>query len=100
MQKLNSSWRCSNQFLNQEPGSNAAIKDFAKQKGFSGLLMDKINVNGSDASPVYTYLKVPLLDHESNAALSVFVIVMGTLASSLRHQAGYFAAGVKIACKA
>ena len=49
---------CSNQFLNQEPGSNAAIKDFAQQKGFSGLLMDKIDVNGSQASPVYTYLKV------------------------------------------
>jgi len=47
-----------NQFLNQEPGSNAAIKDFAQQKGFSGLLMDKIDVNGSQASPVYTYLKV------------------------------------------
>lgn len=49
---------CSNQFLFQEPGSNAEIKDFAKNKGFKGLLMDKIDVNGSQASPVYAYLKV------------------------------------------
>lgn len=46
-----------NQFLFQEPGSNAEIKDFAKNKGFKGLLMDKIDVNGSQASPVYAYLK-------------------------------------------
>ena len=27
-------------------------------QGFEGMLMDKINVNGKDASPVYNYLKV------------------------------------------
>ena len=52
---------CSNQFLNQEPGSNDVIKQFAQEKGFKGFLMDKIDVNGSEASPVYTYLKVLLL---------------------------------------
>ncbi|KAL0042889.1 hypothetical protein WJX79_002809 [Trebouxia sp. C0005] len=46
-----------NQFLNQEPGSNDNIKQFAQNKGFKGFLMDKIDVNGSEASPVYTYLK-------------------------------------------
>ena len=51
---------CSNQFLNQEPGSNDNIKQFAQNKGFKGFLMDKIDVNGSEASPVYTYLKVGL----------------------------------------
>lgn len=51
---------CSNQFLNQEPGSNDVIKQFAQNKGFKGLLMDKIDVNGSEASPIYTYLKVGL----------------------------------------
>ncbi len=51
---------CSNQFLNQEPGSNGVIKQFAQDKGFKGFLMDKIDVNGSEASPVYTYLKVVL----------------------------------------
>lgn len=49
---------CSNQFLNQEPGDNAAIRDFAEQRKFTGLLMDKIDVNGSEASPVYNFLKV------------------------------------------
>ena len=49
---------CSNQFLAQEPGSNAEIKEFARKKGFKGVLMDKIDVNGPKASPVYTFLKV------------------------------------------
>ena len=52
---------CSNQFLNQEPGSNDEIKNFAIGKGFKGLLMDKIDVNGSKASPVYAFLKVGLV---------------------------------------
>lgn len=52
---------CSNQFLNQEPGSNDEIKNFASGKGFKGLLMDKIDVNGPGASPVYAFLKVGVL---------------------------------------
>ena len=48
---------CSNQFLSQEPGSNKDIKEFARNKGFKGVLMDKIDVNGPKASPVYTFLK-------------------------------------------
>jgi glutathione peroxidase len=47
-----------NQFLKQEAGSCVDIKKFAASKGFEGMLMDKINVNGKDASPVYNYLKV------------------------------------------
>ncbi|DBA97872.1 TPA: hypothetical protein ACH3X3_012731 [Trebouxia sp. C0006] len=46
-----------NQFLSQEPGSNKDIKEFARSKGFKGVLMDKIDVNGPKASPVYTFLK-------------------------------------------
>ena len=49
---------CSNQFLNQEPGSSDEIKNFALGKGFKGLLMEKIDVNGPKTSPVYTFLKV------------------------------------------
>ncbi|DBA70025.1 TPA: hypothetical protein ACH3X2_012323 [Trebouxia sp. C0005] len=41
----------SNQFLSQEPGSNKDIKEFARNKGFKGVLMDKIDVNGPKASP-------------------------------------------------
>jgi len=46
-----------NQFGKQEPGSNEEIKSFAASKDFPGLLMDKIEVNGPNESPVYTYLK-------------------------------------------
>lgn len=48
----------SNQFLSQEPGTNEEIKKFARDKGFKGVLMNKIDVNGPKASPVYTFLKV------------------------------------------
>ena len=51
----------SNQFLSQEPGSNKDIKEFARSKGFKGVLMDKIDVNGPKASPVYTFLKACFL---------------------------------------
>lgn len=46
------------QFGFQEPGTNEEIKEFAASKGFTGILMDKIKVNGSGASPVFQYLKV------------------------------------------
>ena len=49
-----------NQFGFQEPGTNEEIKRFAESKGFlpEGLLMDKVKVNGSKASPVFEFLKV------------------------------------------
>lgn len=47
-----------NQFGFQEPGSNASIKEFAAGKGFTGMLMDKVKVNGSSSSPVFDFLKV------------------------------------------
>ena len=47
-----------NQFGFQEPGSNEQIKKFAQDRNFHGLLMDKIKVNGGEASPVFNYLKV------------------------------------------
>ncbi len=49
------------QFGAQEPGTNAEIKAFAAARGFTGagaMLMDKIDVNGANASPVYNFLKV------------------------------------------
>lgn len=47
-----------NQFGFQEPGTPEQIKEFAQKKGFQGLLMNKINVNGKDSSPVFQFLKV------------------------------------------
>lgn len=52
---------CSNQFGFQEPGNSAEIKNFASGKGFKGLLMEKIDVNGPKASPVYAFLKVGVI---------------------------------------
>ena len=49
-----------NQFGGQEPGSNAEIKAFAAARGYTGLLMDKVDVNGANASPVYVFLKARL----------------------------------------
>ena len=57
---------CSNQFLSQEPGTNEEIKKFARDKGFKGVLMDKVDVNGPKACPVYNFLKVGLKQYSSS----------------------------------
>ncbi|KAL4236665.1 Phospholipid hydroperoxide glutathione peroxidase [Mactra antiquata] len=46
-----------NQFGGQEPNDNATIKQFmlSYSKGFE--MFSKINVNGSDAHPLFNYLK-------------------------------------------
>ena len=40
------------QFGGQEPGSNAQIKSFAKSKGATFPLMDKVEVNGANGKAV------------------------------------------------
>ena len=46
-----------NQFGKQEPGTDEQIKQFAAVHHYPGYLMHKIDVNGKDAIPVWTYLK-------------------------------------------
>ena len=47
-----------NQFGQQDPGSDDEIMDFCKVNyGVSFLMMKKIDVNGENASPLYTFLK-------------------------------------------
>ena len=46
-----------NQFEEQEPEECPAIKKFAKKKGVDFTMMNKVDVNGIDAHPVYHYLK-------------------------------------------
>ncbi len=47
-----------NQFGAQEPGSDSEIQEFCQMNyGVSFPVMSKVEVNGSDASPVYTWLK-------------------------------------------
>jgi len=46
-----------NQFGGQEPEACPTIKNFAIKKGVHFTMMDKIDVNGVDAHPVYHFLK-------------------------------------------
>jgi glutathione peroxidase len=47
-----------NQFLGQEPGTNEEIQDFCSLNyNVTFPLFDKIDVNGENESPLYTYLK-------------------------------------------
>ncbi|KAL9182927.1 hypothetical protein ACHAXT_004206 [Thalassiosira profunda] len=46
-----------NQFGEQEPEQCPKIKRFAKSKGVEFTMMNKVDVNGIDAHPVYHYLK-------------------------------------------
>jgi len=46
-----------NQFGSQEPGTNAEIREFANGYGVTFDMYAKINVNGSDAHPLYDFLK-------------------------------------------
>ena len=47
-----------NQFLRQEPGTNAQIKKTAEEKfKVKFPLMDKIKVNGPETHPVFQYLR-------------------------------------------
>lgn len=46
-----------NQFGGQEPGSNAEVQEFCQLNyGLSFPVMGKIEVNGSDRHPLYSYL--------------------------------------------
>jgi len=49
-----------NQFGSQEPGTNAEIKAFIAKFGTTWPVFAKINVNGSDAHPIYKFLKSQL----------------------------------------
>jgi len=47
-----------NQFGSQEPGTDAEIKEFATSKyAVEFDMFSKINVNGSNADPLYNFLK-------------------------------------------
>ncbi|TNM87432.1 hypothetical protein fugu_005653 [Takifugu bimaculatus] len=47
----------SNQFGNQEPGTEAQIKQFAQSYNAQFDLFSKIEVNGPDAHPLWKWLK-------------------------------------------
>ncbi|XP_045482218.1 probable phospholipid hydroperoxide glutathione peroxidase [Harmonia axyridis] len=47
-----------NQFAGQEPGNSAEIVDFIKSKNVNFDVFEKVNVNGSEGSPLWKYLKL------------------------------------------
>lgn len=47
----------SNQFGNQEPKSNEEIQKFISNKNVTFPVFRKIDVNGKDEDPVYSFLK-------------------------------------------
>lgn len=55
-----------NQFGSQEPGTNAQIIDFVTTYKVQFQMMDKIKVNGSDALPLFKYLKTRLVGSFGN----------------------------------
>lgn len=46
-----------NQFAGQEPGDSAQICSYISTKNVKFDVFEKVNVNGSDAHPLYKYLK-------------------------------------------
>lgn len=46
-----------NQFGLQEPGSPTDIEQFARGRGFEGIIMGKGDVNGNDVRPTFRFLK-------------------------------------------
>lgn len=52
-----------NDFMKQEPGSNAEIAEFCqKNYGVSFLMMSKISVQGKDMAPIYKFLTTKALN--------------------------------------
>ncbi|KAL3662276.1 hypothetical protein V7S43_012604 [Phytophthora oleae] len=49
-----------NQFAGQEPGTHEEIIEFVKQYNVTFPLFEKHDVNGSNARPIFTYLKAKL----------------------------------------
>jgi glutathione peroxidase-family protein len=46
-----------NQFGAQEPGTAQEVEAFARSKGANFPVMDKLDVNGPNTHPLYTFLK-------------------------------------------
>ena len=46
-----------NQFMKQEPGSDADIKKFAEARGVKFPMFSRIEVNGLECHPVYKFLR-------------------------------------------
>ncbi|MFZ4549630.1 MAG: glutathione peroxidase [Bacteroidales bacterium] len=60
-----------NNFLSQEPGSNAEIKQFCKEEYKVAFpMMQKISVKGDDMDPIYKWLTTKALNGKMDAPVS------------------------------
>lgn len=58
-----------NSFGQQEPGSNTAIKDFARTRyGVTFPLFQKVEVLGPEAHPIFRFLQSELAEREPGAS--------------------------------
>ncbi len=73
-----------NQFLNQAPGTDEEIVEFCQLKyGVSFKTFSKIDVNGSNADPLYTFLKETTPADNENEETSSFMQVLKDLGQSI-----------------
>lgn len=74
----------SNQFLGQAPGTDAEITEFCSLNyGTTFPRFAKIDVNGDDASPLFTYLKSAAKTDADDAEASAFLKMLADLRQSL-----------------
>jgi len=60
-----------NNFMNQEPGTNAEIKQFCTEKyQVTFPMMQKISVKGKDIDPIYKWLTTKALNGKMDAEVS------------------------------
>lgn len=64
-----------NQFGAQEPDPRHKIREFAVGKGVEFVMMDKIDVNGIDAHPVYKYLKREAGPHKIGWNFATYYVI-------------------------
>ncbi len=73
-----------NQFLNQAPGTNDEIANFCQTKfGVTFKTFSKIDVNGKNAEPLFTYLKESTPDDTENSETSGFKKVLQGLGQNI-----------------
>lgn len=73
-----------NQFLNQAPGTNDEIVNFCQTKfGVTFKTFSKIDVNGKNAEPLFTYLKEATPNDLENSETSGFKKVLQGLGQSI-----------------
>ena len=74
----------SNQFLSQAPGTDEEISEFCTLKyGTTFPRFAKIDVNGADASPLFTYLKSAAKTDADDAEAGAFRKILADLRQSL-----------------